>query len=437
LLNDLSLDLLLLIFLLLILVSGFFSGSETGLMSLNRYRLRHLANDKHRGAMRAQKLLETPDRLIGLILLGNNAVNIMITLIAAVIMLRLFGELSVITSTLILTVIMVLFAEVTPKTLAALRPERFALPASFVLRPLMFAGYPFVWLINQFTNILFKLLKIDPNDADSMHLTQDELRTVVLESGALIPNTHQAMLLGILDLEQVTVDDIMVPRGEIAGIDIEDDWDEIIDLLHNSQHTRLPVYRGDIDNVIGIVHLRRLLKLQSDSNFNRDNLMEVIREPYFVPEGTQLHKQLLNFQHIKRRSALVVNEYGELQGLVTLEDILEEIVGEFTTDPSDTYREVHPQDDGTWLVDGTANIRELNKLLNWQLPTDGPKTLNGLILEQLEAIPEPGTSLKIADHPVDIIQSSGNVVKTARVYPNIHSRTPDETTEITGNSTDG
>ena len=436
-LNDLSLELLLLIFLLLILISGFFSGSETGLMSLNKYRLRHLANDNHRGAMRAQKLLETPDRLIGLILLGNNAVNIMITLIAAVIMLRLFGELSVITSTLILTVIMVLFAEVTPKTLAALRPERFALPASLVLRPLMFIGYPFVWLINQFTNTLFKVLKIDPKQADSMHLTQDELRTVVLESGALIPNTHQAMLLGILDLEQVTVDDIMVPRGEIAGIDIEDDWDEIIDLLHNSQHTRLPVYRGDIDNVIGIIHLRRLLKLQSDNDFSRDHLLKVIRDPYFVPEGTQLHKQLLNFQHAKRRSALVVNEYGELQGLVTLEDILEEIVGEFTTDPSDTYREVHPQDDGTWLVDGTANIRELNKLLNWHLPTDGPKTLNGLILEHLEAIPEPGTSLKIANHPIDIIQSSGNVVKTARIYPNLHTQTPGEGTEITDNSTGG
>jgi len=388
-------------------------------MTLNRYRLRHLSKDKHRGALRAQHLLEKPDRLIGLILIGNNAVNIMITLLAAVIMLRLFGELSVIASTIILTVIMVLFAEVTPKTLAALRPERFAFPATIILAPLMKLAFPLVWLVNQFTNVLFMLLKIDVNQSDSMHLTQDELRTVVLESGSLIPRAHQDMLLGILGLDQVSVDDIMVPRGELVGIDIEDDWDTIIELLQNSQHTRLPVYEGDIDNIIGIIHLRRILKLLHQNNFNKQSLLKTIREPYFVPEGTSLNTQLLNFQRAKRRIALVVDEYGELQGLVTLEDILEEIVGEFTTDPAANFREVHPQKDGTWLVDGTANIRELNKLLNWKLPTDGPKTLNGLLLEQLESIPEPGTSLKIAGHPIDILQSSDNVVKTARIYPSL------------------
>ena len=388
-------------------------------MTLNRYRLRHLSKDKHHGALRAQHLLEKPDRLIGLILIGNNAVNIMITLLAAVIMLRLFGELSVIASTIILTVIMVLFAEVTPKTLAALRPERFAFPATIILAPLMKLAFPLVWLVNQFTNILFKLLKIDVNQSDSMHLTQDELRTVVLESGSLIPRAHQDMLLGILGLDQVSVDDIMVPRGELVGIDIEDDWDTIIDTLQNSQHTRLPVYEGDIDNIIGIIHLRRILKLLHQNNFNKQSLLKTIREPYFVPEGTSLNTQLLNFQRAKRRIALVVDEYGELQGLVTLEDILEEIVGEFTTDPAANFREVHPQEDGTWLVDGTANIRELNKLLNWKLPIDGPKTLNGLLLEQLESIPEPGTSLKIAGHPIDILQSSDNVVKTARIYPSL------------------
>ena len=388
-------------------------------MTLNRYRLRHLSKDKHHGALRAQHLLEKPDRLIGLILIGNNAVNIMITLLAAVIMLRLFGELSVIASTIILTVIMVLFAEVTPKTLAALRPERFAFPATIILAPLMKIAFPLVWLVNQFTNVLFKLLKIDVNQSDSMHLTQDELRTVVLESGTLIPRAHQDMLLGILGLDQVSVDDIMVPRGELVGIDIEDDWDTIIELLQNSQHTRLPVYEGDIDNIIGIIHLRRILKLLHQNNFNKQSLLKTIREPYFVPEGTSLNTQLLNFQRAKRRIALVVDEYGELQGLVTLEDILEEIVGEFTTDPAANFREVHPQEDGTWLVDGTANIRELNKLLNWKLPIDGPKTLNGLLLEQLESIPEPGTSLKIAGHPIDILQSSDNVVKTARIYPSL------------------
>jgi len=417
LLNELSLGALFIIFIVLILISGFFSGSETGLMSLNRYRLRHLAKDKHHGAMRAQHLLEKPDRLIGLILIGNNAVNIMITLLAAVIMIRLFGELSVFTSTAILTVIMVLFAEVTPKTLAALRPERFSFPSTLILTPLMKVAFPLVWLVNQFTNILFKILKIDIDKADSMHLTQDELRTVVLESGSLIPGTHQDMLLGILNLEQVTVDDIMVPRGELTGIDIDDDWEDIVELLQNAQHTRLPVFKGDIDNIVGIIHLRRILKLQTQSNFNKENLIKTIRDPYFVPEGTSLNTQLLNFQRAKRRIALVVNEYGELQGLVTLEDILEEIVGEFTSDPANNYRDVHPQEDGTWLVDGSANIRELNKMLNWQLPTDGPKTLNGLLLEQLETIPEPGTSLKIAGHPIEILQSHENVVKTARIYP--------------------
>jgi len=388
-------------------------------MTLNRYRLSHLSKDEHNGALRAQFLLEKPERLIGLILIGNNAVNIMITLLAAVIMLRLFGELSVIASTIILTVIMVLFAEVTPKTLAALRPERFAFPATLILTPLMKVAFPLVWLVNQFTNILFKLLKIDVNQADSLHLTQDELRTVVLESGSLIPTAHQDMLLGILGLDQVNVDDIMVPRGELVAININDDWDTIIELLQNSQHTRLPVYEDDIDNIIGIVHLRRILKLLHQNNFNKQSLLKTIREPYFVPAGTSLNTQLLNFQRAKRRIALVVDEYGELQGLVTLEDILEEIVGEFTTDPAANFREVHPQEDGTWLVDGSANIRELNKLLNWKLPIDGPKTLNGLLLEQLESIPEPGTSLKIAGHPIDILQSNDNVVKTARIYPSL------------------
>ena len=418
-LNELSLIALFALFIILILVSGFFSGSETSLMTLNRYRLRHLAKDKHRGASRAQHLLEKPDRLIGLILIGNNAVNIMITLLAAVIMLRLFGELSVIASTAILTVIMVLFAEVTPKTLAALRPERFAFPATIILAPLMKLAFPLVWLVNQFTNVLFKILKIDVNQPDSMHLTQDELRTVVLESGGLIPRAHQDMLLGILGLDQVSVDDIMVPRGELVGININDEWEVIIELLQNSQHTRLPVYEDDIDNIIGIVHLRRILKLLNQNDFNKQSLLKTIRDPYFVPEGTSLNTQLLNFQRVKRRIALVVNEYGELQGLVTLEDILEEIVGEFTTDPATNFREVHPQDDGTWLVDCTINIRELNKLLNWSLPTKGPKTLNGLLLEQLETIPEPGTSVKIAGHPIEILQSSDNVVKTARIYPSL------------------
>ena len=415
--SELPLGLLLMVLVALIIISGFFSGSETGLMALNKYRLRHLVRDKHPGALRAHRLLEHPDRLISLILLGNNAVNIMITLLAAIIMLRIFGELSVITSTIILTFIMVLFAEVTPKTLAALHPERFAFPATWILSPLMRIGYPVVWFFNKLTHGIFKLLRIDVSQRDSMHLSPEELRTVVIEAGSMIPLSHQEMLLSILDLEQVTVDDIMVPRGEIVGIDIEDEWQSILDQLYSAQHTRIPVYRGDINHVIGIVHLRRTIKLLTEENFSRETLLEIVPEAYFVPESTPLHTQLLNFQRAKRRIALVVDEYGDVQGLVTLEDILEEIVGEFTTDPAASIKEVHPQEDGTWLVDGTANIRELNKLLGWHLPLDGPKTLNGLILEHLETIPETGTSLKIEGYTIDIMQVSENGVKTVKFYP--------------------
>lgn len=427
--NELPIGLLLVALVVLIIISGFFSGSETGLMALNKYRLRHLVRDKHPGAIRAHRLLEHPDRLISLILLGNNAVNIMITLLAAIIMLRIFGELSVFVSTVILTFIMVLFAEVTPKTLAALHPERFAFPATWILNPLMRIGYPVVWFFNKLMHGIFKIFRIDSSHQDSMHLSPEELRTVVIEAGSMIPRSHQDMLLSILDLEQVSVDDIMVPRGEIVGIDIEDDWQSILDQLYSAQHTRLPVYRGDINHVIGIVHLRRTIKLLTEENFSRETLLEVVPEAYFVPESTPLHTQLINFQRAKRRIALVVDEYGDVQGLVTLEDILEEIVGEFTTDPAASIKEVHPQEDGTWLVDGSANIRELNKLLNWDLPVDGPKTLNGLILEHLEAIPEASTSLKIADYPIDILQVSDNAVKTARIYPSLSNETVQSQTD--------
>jgi Mg2+/Co2+ transporter CorB len=427
-LNELPLGLLLIALVVLIIISGFFSGSETGLMALNKYRLRHLVRDKHAGALRAHRLLEQPDRLISLILLGNNAVNIMITLLAAIIMLRLFGELSVFASTIILTFIMVLFAEVTPKTMAALHPERFAFPATWILSPLMKIGLPVVWFFNKLTHGIFKIFRLDISHKDSMHLSPDELRTVVIEAGTMIPRSHQDMLLSILDLEQVSVDDIMVPRGEIVGIDIEDDWQSILDQLYSAQHTRIPVYRGDINHVIGIVHLRRTIKLLTEENFSRETLLDIVPEAYFVPESTPLHTQLLNFQRAKRRIALVVDEYGDVQGLVTLEDILEEIVGEFTTDPAASIKEVHPQEDGTWLVDGSANIRELNKLLDWDLPVDGPKTLNGLILEHLEAIPEAGTSLKISDYPIDIMQVSDNAVKTAKIYPITKNESPAEQT---------
>ena len=422
--DDIPIGILIATLFFLVIVSGFFSGSETSLMSLNRYRLRHLSQDKHAGALRASHLLEHPDRLLGFILLGNNFVNILITVIATMVSIRLFDEPDPFAVTAFLTVLMVLFAEVAPKTLAALKPERFAFPATLLLVPLMKLSYPLVWMLNQFTNGMFRLMNIDTARNNDMELSPEELRTVVLEAGSLIPHTHQDMLLGILDLEQVTVDDIMVPRGEIIGTDIEDKWDSIVDQLYSAQHTRLPLYSGDINNIIGIVHLRRIMKLLTQNDLNLETLKDISREVYFVPEGTPLHKQLINFQNRRRRVAFVVDEYGDVQGLVTLEDILEEIVGEFTTDPTTSIKEVHPQEDGTWLIDGAANIRELNKLLGWSLPTDGPKTLNGLILEQLEDIPEPGTSLLIQQYPVEIIQAGDNGVKTAKIYPVLDDNRP-------------
>ncbi len=415
--DDIPLSILIGILVFLIIASGFFSGSETGLMSLNRYRLRNLVNKKHKGATIAQKLLDTPERLIGMILLGNNAVNIVASAIATIIGLRLMGEAGIAVATAVLTVIILVFAEVTPKTLAALHPERYALPASFLLALLLKVFYPVVWFINQITNLIFRLLGIPKQERSITRLSRDELRIVVNEAGSMIPQRHQEMLLGILDLEQITIDELMIPRNEIIGIDLEDDWDSIVTQLSESQHTRLPVYEGDIDHIVGMIHLRNALSLFKQKSFSVDELRNIIREAYYVPAGTPLNTQLLNFQTKKRRIALVVNEYGDIQGLITLEDILEEIVGEFTTDPAASNKDIHQQEDGSYLIDGSITIRELNKALGWNLSAEGPKTLNGVILEYLEQIPDPGTSLMLEQYPIEITQSNSNAVKTIRYNP--------------------
>jgi len=418
-LDEIPLSLLFIILAFLIVLSGFFSGSETALISLNRYRLRHLVKIKHAGAIRASRLLERMDRLIGLILLGNNFVNILASSIATIIALRLMGEAGIAVATGLLTLVVLIFAEVTPKTLAALRPERFAFPATFILGPLLKLLYPVVWIISLITKGLLRLLRI-PVESGSMHaLSAEELRTVVNEAGALIPRRHQQMLVSILDMEKISVEDIMVPRNEVTGIDLEQEWSEIRKHLFDSQHTRLPVYRNVIDNIVGIVHARNILRMFLEHELTKEHFMEAIREPYFIPEGTPLNTQLLNFQRERRRIGLVVDEYGDILGMVTLEDILEEIVGEFTTDPSYIVKDVHPQKDGSYLVDGSASIRDLNRLLKWDLPVDGPKTLSGMVIEYLETIPEPGTSLRVADYPIEIIQTSSNTVKTVRIYPKL------------------
>ena len=403
----------------LLILSAFFSGSETGLMTLNRYRLRHLAKAGHAGAIRAQRLLERPDRLIGLILLGNNFVNILASAVATLIGLRLSGETGIAIATGILTLVVLIFSEVAPKTLAALHPERIAFPAAFIYIPLLKLLYPLVWLVNKIANGLLKMLGVNSDQAEGQSLSSEELRTVVLEAGAMIPKRHQKMLLNLMDLEKVTVEDIMIPRNEVVGIDLSDEINDITDLITHTQYTRLPVFQDSIDNVIGILHLRNVLPLLKDGALTHADLRNVVREPYFIPEGTPLNRQLLNFQRESRRTGLVVDEYGDIQGLVALEDILEEIVGEFTTDPAASNKDITPQDDGSYLIDAGANVRDLNRALHIELPTNGPKTLNGLILEHMEDIPETGTSLLLAGYPIDIVQTKDNAVKTARIRPQL------------------
>ena len=420
--DDIPLSALFAALFLLIILSAFFSGSETGLMTLNRYRLRHLSRAGHRGAVRAQRLLERPDRLIGLSLLGNNFINILASMLATLIALRLLGEAGIALAAGLLTLIILIFAEVTPKTMAALHPERIAFPAATVYTPLLWLFYPLVWLVNLVANNLLRLFNINPEDQAAHALSNEELRTVVMEAGALIPQRHKKMLLNLIDLEKVTVEDIMVPRNEIVGIDIEDDEESILRQITNSQYTRLPVFRENIDTVIGFLHLRNILSQLQHGDCNKESLLRRVREPYFIHENTSLNRQLLNFQREQRRIGFAVDEYGDIQGLVTLEDILEEIVGEFTSDPSAHALEIIPQDNGTWLVDGSATIRDLNTTLDLLLPTDGPKTLNGLIVEYLEDIPQPGTSMLLGGHPVDIVQTKDNKVKTARVHPALKRR---------------
>ena len=416
--EDVPLSALFGLLIVLLLLSAFFSGSETALVSLNRYQLRHKARQGHRGARLAETLLQRPDRLIGLILLGNNLVNFSAASLVAIIALEMGGEPAVALGTLALTLVVLIFSEAAPKTLAAMHPERLAFPAAMIYYPLLKIMYPIVWLTNVASNGVLYLLGVRGSDSELQPLTREELRTVVHEAGGRISSRYQQMLLSILDLEKVSVDDVMVPHNEIIGIDLDDEIEEIEAIISKSEHTRLPVYEDNIDNIVGILHLRRLANL-APLSFDKTSLRELLDEPYFVPEGTPLSKQLVQFQRRRERVALVVDEYGDIQGIVTLEDILEEIVGEFTTDPADQIEDVVREGPDSFLVSGTANIRELNRAQGWELPTDGPKTLNGLILELLETIPEPSTCLKISGYPLEIVASDDNRVRTVRIGPRV------------------
>ncbi len=400
----------------LLLCSAFFSSSETGMLSLNRYRLRHRAKEGHRGAKRASALLERPDRLLGTILVGNNFVNILASSIATVLAIKFWGEAGIAVATIGLTIILLIFGEITPKTLAALRPEAIAYPVSLPLLLLQRVLYPLVALLNWISNGVLKLLGIDLSNKGNDSLSTEELRSVVHESGSDMPMNRQSMLLGILDLERVTVDDIMIPRNEVAGIDLEDDLETIVTQLRTTPHTRLPVFRKDINQIEGIVHMRQIARLLSHDQLTRDSLLEACNEPYFIPENTPLSTQLVNFQKQKRRIGIVVDEYGDVLGIVTLEDILEEIVGEFSNQDALRSPDIHPQEDGTLVIDGAAYLREVNRALGWQLPCNGPKTLNGLITEALEHIPDSGICLQINQYRLEILQAADNRVKSVRAW---------------------
>ena len=402
---------------ILIILSGFFSSSETGLMAMNKYRLRHLANQGHRSARLAQQLLQKPDRLIGLILLGNNLVNILAASIATVIGIRLFGSNGVWIASMVMTVIVLIFAEVAPKTVAAVHPERIAFPASYVLTILLKILYPLVWLVNGLANIVLKPFRVRTSAEVFERLNREELKTLGQEGGQ-IPDDHQRMLVNILDLEQASVEDVMIPRQDIVGLDLDDDWEEILLQLTQTVFTRLPVYRESIDQVEGLLHIRTVIARLAHGALTFDNLKRSVRKPYFIPEGTGLTQQLLEFQARERRMGLVVDEYGDIQGLVTLDDILEEIVGEYTSDSRARTRHIRKLDDGNYLVDGIATLRTLNRKTGWDLPEDEVSTLNGLLLEELADIPSGKTSIRIGRHIMTIVEIKDNVICKVLVEPN-------------------
>ena len=417
--DQIALPVLFVLLAMVLALSAFFSGSETGLMTLNRYRLATLAKKGVRAAKMAESLLKRPDRLIGLILLLNNVVQALAAALTILICTRLIvdQETALAVATLSVAVLIFIFGESMPKTLGALHPERIAFPAAYFYWTFLKLAAWIVDLANLIGNALLRLAGVRPQDAAEHSLSVEELRSVVAEAGAMIPQRHQRMLLSLLDLEKATVEDIMVPRNEISGIDLSDPPNKLREQMVASQHTRLPIFNGSMDDLRGIIHLRNAIKVVGTEPFDPAQLLKLAREPYYVPEGTPLNQQLLNFQNQKRRIGFVVDEYGSIQGLVTLSDILEEVVGEFTSDPSTRIKNVQMESDGSYTVNGGVTIRTLNHTLGWKLPSIGPRTLNGLVLEQLEDIPQPGKKLWLRDYHVEIIETVGNAVKTARILP--------------------
>ena len=402
----------------LLVISAFFSIAETSMMALNRYRLRHLVKEGSRGARLTSQLLENTDKLLGVILLGNNLINAASATLSTVITVRFLGdsEWALSIATLGVTFLILVFSEITPKVIGASYSEPIALASSYVLTPLLKLVYPVVWFVNLFVSALLWIFRLKPDQSADTSLSMEELRTLVMEGGHYIPVKHRNILGNLFELEDITVDDVMTPRAQIEAVDIDAPIEEIRESLATTNHSRLPVCSGSLDSVIGILHVRKVLHQTRTAELSRETLRQILREPYFIPEGTPLFTQLQNFQESHRRLGLVVDEYGEIQGLVSLEDIIEEIVGEFTSNSPTRGALVVDQGQDSILVEGRTPLRLLNRKFGLNFPLDGPKTINGLILERLEDIPEPGTSLKISDFPVEIVQTQDRMVRMVRIF---------------------
>lgn len=413
---------LFIILLFLIFLAAFFSGTEIGMMSINRYKLKHLVKKDDKQAIRVNQILSRPDRLLSVVLIGNTLANILASTIATLIGQHIYGDMGIVIATVILTLIVLVFAEMIPKTFAAIYPQRVAFATSLPLQILQMIFAPLVYISSSLSNGVLRLFKISIDKAQKESLTGEELRSVVLEAGGLLPVEHKSMLISLLDLEQATVEDIMIPKSDIVGIDIEEPWSEILYQLETAKHTRLPLYRDSIDDLVGMIHVRDVLNLAIENELDLDSLIEAADKPYFIPEATPLNIQLLNFRKMKRRISFVVDEYGNIQGLVTMEDILEEIVGEFTTDVAALTRDFIPQSDGSVIVDAGLTLRHLNRLMGWHLPMIGPKTLSGLIVEYLGYIPPAESCLTIENYRMEILKVGDNTIRSVKVYKTIKKR---------------
>lgn len=398
-------------------MAAFFAATEIGMMSINRYKLKYLVKQNNKQAIRVNQIISRPDLLLSVVLIGNTLANIVASTITTLIGQHVYGHAGVVIATALLTLVILVFAEMIPKTFAALHPQKVAFITSLPLMILQWIFAPLVYLSSFISNSILRLFKVSIDKVQKDSLTGEELRTVVHEAGGLLPVEHKSMLISLLDLETATVEDIMIPKAEIVGINLEQPWLQLLEQLETAQHTRLPLYRDSIDNLVGMIHVRDVLNLALENKLDMNSFLHAADPPYFIPEATPLNIQILNFRKMKRRSSFVVDEYGDIQGLVTMEDILEEVVGEFTTDVAALSRDIIPQSDGSVIVDAGLTLRNLNRLMGWQLPMIGPKTLNGLIVEYLGYIPPPDSCVKIENYKIEILKVSENAIKGVKMFP--------------------